>query len=191
MSNTNTEVLTTAYENLQKAITQANKVLPPLQEAIKKGNLDNYATNSSLEDITTTINNAISTAIVNNNKTIYPIHSTKITFNNVNPGTYITGTTWELTAKGKTLVGVDENDTDFNVAGKTGGSKTKTLGLEHMPQNLYVDAETTNGSNNKWVGETQLSNWCNRINWHRNDASQESISIVQPYITVYIWKRTA
>ena len=48
MSNTNTEVLTTAYENLQKAITQANKVLPPLQEAIKKGNLDNYATNSSL-----------------------------------------------------------------------------------------------------------------------------------------------
>ena len=50
MSNTNTEVLTTAYENLQKAITQANKVLPPLQEAIKKGNLDNYATNSSLEE---------------------------------------------------------------------------------------------------------------------------------------------
>ena len=60
-----------------------------------------------------------------------------------------------------------------------------------MPQNLYVDAETTNGSNNKWIGETQLSNWCNRINWHRNDAAQESVSIVQPYITVYIWKRTA
>ena len=50
MSNTNTEVLTTAYENLQGALTQANTVLPPLQEAIKKGNLDNYATNSSLED---------------------------------------------------------------------------------------------------------------------------------------------
>ena len=132
-----------------------------------------------------------STAIVNNNKATHPLHSTKITFNNVNPSTYITGTTWKLEAQGKTLVGVDENDTDFNTAGKTGGSKTQTLGLEHMPQNLYVDLETTNGSNNKWVGETQLSNWCNRINWHRNDAAQESVSIVQPYITVYIWKRTA
>lgn len=35
MSNTNTEVLTTAYENLQKAITQANTVLPKLEEAIE------------------------------------------------------------------------------------------------------------------------------------------------------------
>ena len=50
MSNTNTEVLTTAYENLQGALTQANTVLPPLQEAIKKGNLDNYATTSDLEE---------------------------------------------------------------------------------------------------------------------------------------------
>ena len=40
MSNTNTEVLTTAYEKLQGAITQSNTVLPKLQEAIEKGNLD-------------------------------------------------------------------------------------------------------------------------------------------------------
>ena len=50
MSNTNTEVLTTAYEKLQGAITQSNTVLPKLEEAIEKGNLDNYATTSSLED---------------------------------------------------------------------------------------------------------------------------------------------
>lgn len=59
MSNTNTEVLTTAYENLQKAITQANKVLPNLESAIESGNLQNYATTSQLEDIeniTTKIN---------------------------------------------------------------------------------------------------------------------------------------
>ena len=52
MSNTNTEVLTTAYEKLQEALTQANTVLPPLQEAVEKGNLDNYATVSQLEDNT-------------------------------------------------------------------------------------------------------------------------------------------
>ena len=50
MSNTNTEVLTTAYEKLQGALTQSNTVLPKLQEAIEKGNLDNYATTSDLEE---------------------------------------------------------------------------------------------------------------------------------------------
>lgn len=50
MSNTNTEVLTTAYEKLQGAITQANTVLPELEEAVEKGNLDNYATTSQLEE---------------------------------------------------------------------------------------------------------------------------------------------
>lgn len=38
MSNTNTEVLTTAYEKLQGAITQSNTVLPKLEEAVEKGN---------------------------------------------------------------------------------------------------------------------------------------------------------
>ena len=50
MSNTNTEVLTTAYEKLQGAITQSNTVLPKLEEAVEKGNLDNYATVSQLEE---------------------------------------------------------------------------------------------------------------------------------------------
>ena len=50
MSNTNTEVLTTAYEKLQGAITQANTVLPELEEAVEEGNLDNYATVSQLEE---------------------------------------------------------------------------------------------------------------------------------------------
>lgn len=50
MSNTNTEVLTTAYEKLQEALTQSNTVLPKLEEAIEKGNLDNYATTSDLDN---------------------------------------------------------------------------------------------------------------------------------------------
>ena len=50
MSNTNTEVLTTAYEKLQKALIQADTVLPGLEEAVKKGNLDNYALVSQLEE---------------------------------------------------------------------------------------------------------------------------------------------
>ena len=51
MSNTNTEVLTTAYEKLQGALTQSNTVLPKLEEALEKGDLQNYAKASDLEDI--------------------------------------------------------------------------------------------------------------------------------------------
>lgn len=51
MSNTNTEVLTTAYEKLQGAIPQSDTVLSNLQEAIENAGLSNYATTSDLEDI--------------------------------------------------------------------------------------------------------------------------------------------
>ena len=50
MSNTNTEVLTTAYEKLQGALTQSNTVLPKLEEAVKNADLSNYAKASDLEE---------------------------------------------------------------------------------------------------------------------------------------------
>ena len=191
-------------ETLQSNVAKATATEASLREAIKTGDLDNYVTKVAgkglstndftnayktiLDGLTTTINNAV----LEGKKSLYPVGS--LYFNvtrETNPSQLLGFGTWERIAEGKTLIGVDTEDTDFSIVGKTGGSKTKTLGLEHMPQNLYVDAETTNGTNNKWIGETQLSNWCNRINWYRNDAAQESVSIVQPYITVYIWERTA
>ena len=190
-------------ETIQNNVATATAKETSLREAIKTGDLGKYVTKVAgkglstndftnayktiLDGLTTTINNAV----LEGKKSLYPVGS--LYFNatkETNPSKLLGFGTWERIAEGKTLIGVDTEDTDFSIVGKTGGSKTKTLGLEHMPQNLYVDAETTNGSNNKWVGETQLSNWCNRINWHRNDVAQESVSIVQPYITVYIWKRT-
>lgn len=55
---------------------------------------------------------------------IYPVGAIMPTTSNVNPGTYLTGTTWESFGAGKTLVGVDTADNDFNTVSKTGGAKT-------------------------------------------------------------------
>lgn len=55
---------------------------------------------------------------------IYPVGAIMPTTSNVNPGTYLAGTTWESFGAGKTLVGVDTADTDFNSVAKTGGAKT-------------------------------------------------------------------
>lgn len=39
--------------------------------------------------------------------------------------------------KGRSLVGVDPDDTDFNVVGKTGGEKTHTLTYDEMPSHSH------------------------------------------------------
>lgn len=47
-------------------------------------------------------------------------------------------------AKGRTLVGKDSTDTDFNTLGKTGGEKTHTLTVDEMPSHkheLIVDKQ--------------------------------------------------
>lgn len=198
-----TDLAVSIIETLQNNVATATATEASLEEAIEAGNLSNYVTKETgkslssndftdayktiLDGLAATINNAV----LEGKKSLYPVGSLYLNATSeTNPNILLGFGTWEQIAQGKTLIGVDTEDTDFSTVGKTGGSKTKTLGLEHMPQNLYVDAETTNGTNNKWIGETQLSNWCNRINWYRNDAAQESVSIVQPYITVYIWKRT-
>lgn len=83
---------------------------------------------------------------------IYPVGAIMPTTSNVNPGTYLTGTTWESFGAGKTLVGVDTADTDFNSAAKTGGTKTEsathahttnahTLSLSEIPSHTHVIPE--------------------------------------------------
>ena len=52
----------------------------------------------------------------------YKVGDIFLTVNSDNPGDRFTGT-WTLIAKGRTLVGVDPNDSDFNTVEKTGGSK--------------------------------------------------------------------
>ena len=207
-------------ETIQSNVATATAKETSLREAIATGDLDNYVTKETgkglstndftnayktiLDSLTTTINNAISTAIVNNNKSTHPIHSTKITFNNVNPSTYITGTTWELVAQGKTLVGVDENDTDFNTAGKTGGSKTHnhTSGtlvadIGAVDNNLgFVGYNATDAIKNRYnrgITANTIDGLDSKTVNHATTVSGNTAnsSSLSPYITVYIWERTA
>lgn len=143
--------------------------------------------------ITTTkteLEQLISDTALATKKALHPVNSIYLSMDSTNPNTLFGFGTWQLIGQGRTLVGVDTSDNDFKTVNKTGGSKTQTLNIAQLPPNVYIDADTKNGTSNKWVKEEQGNNWCNRVNWHRNDAPQESISIVQPYITVYIWKRT-
>ena len=52
----------------------------------------------------------------------YPVGSLYISTSSTNPNEFIGGT-WERYGKGQTLVGLDENQTEFNTVEKTGGQK--------------------------------------------------------------------
>lgn len=107
---------------------------------------------------------------------IYPIGSIYMSINLTDPGD-IFGGTWERIAKGKTLVGVDENDTDFNQPSKTGGSKTNT----HNHNRAGDGGRLTNSTPS--AGEYVIGS--------KDQVSSSTISILQPYYTCYMWVRTS
>lgn len=71
---------------------------------------------------------------------VFPIGSTYVTQTNTNPSTILGFGTWER-LKGKVIVGLDENDADFNQINKTGGSK-------YIQEHYHKDAIAVNGHEN-------------------------------------------
>lgn len=61
----------------------------------------------------------------------FPVNAVMIFTVNQNPNSIWSETTWELFGQGKTLIGLDAGDTDYNTALKTGGAKTISLSHTH------------------------------------------------------------
>lgn len=57
---------------------------------------------------------------------IYPVGTIYTSVDNTDPGTLFGGT-WAAFGSGKTLIGVDSGDTDFDAVEETGGAKTKAI----------------------------------------------------------------
>lgn len=80
-------------------------------------------------------------------KDIFHIGAMYISFDKTNPGTWITGTTWELTGQGRTIVGAGTADSgNAYVAGAKGGSETNTLAVENMPPHAFKGTTDKSGS---------------------------------------------
>ena len=132
-----------------------------------------------------------------------PVGTVKITIENVNPSTYLGGT-WEQIAEGRTLIGAGTG-TDANSisqtfeAGATGGEYTHTLTLDEMPDHahkLFVQADVS-GSESGFTQSALSWNkehdgWANStfgVTGHQENTLAHNN--IQPYLVVYIWKRTA
>ncbi len=98
----------------------------------------------------------------------------------------------------KKLVGVDPSQAEFNAAEKIGGSKTVTLTVDQMPRHTH------NVPKPEWYGVTsELDTGFGllRTKNPNKDGSDGFVSAsagggkahsnLQPYITCYMWVRTA
>ena len=152
-------------------------------------------------------------------KALYPVGAIYMSTANVNPSTFITGTTWVAWGSGKVPVGVDTSDTSFNTVEKTGGEKTHTLTESEMPAHKHTGTESTSLGNTKpQLGapatvskETIIADFTRtteEVVIYESAATTpanntltvehgitvgggQPHSILQPYITCYMFKRTA
>lgn len=91
-------------------------------------------------------------------------------------------------SKGRTLVGKNSSDTDFNKLGKTGGEKTHTLTVSEMPSHNHLrDIENkivNNGSGGAWSPSLKgTGNKTNENNSTRNTGGGQEHNNLQPYMT--------
>jgi hypothetical protein len=119
---------------------------------------------------------------------VYPVGSVYISVLAANPSTLFGGT-WVAIGSGKTLVGIDSSDTDFDALEETGGSKTHTLTVDEMPAHTHsMSIEDTRGSGSP--GAEDGSSSFSTVNTSSTGGGQAH-TIVQPYLVVSMWKRTA
>ena len=140
----------------------------------------------------------------------HPVGSLFETTVSTNPGT-LYGGTWAAWGGGRVPVGVNTADNDFNTVEKTGGKKTErhefkvgykgyfgaTVGDDENMVQAYRYSTSSYGTY-AYEGSTQAGvNAGIQASANTRDVAQASstgdtseTSIVQPYITCYIWKRT-
>ena len=125
----------------------------------------------------------------------WPIGSIYLSVNEINPSVYFGGV-WEQIAQGRTLVGVDTSQEEFNSVKKIGGEKKHTLTIPEMPGHnhgigtkqyagdvMQAESERANaGGIREWATVNNSTGYTGNSQPHNN---------LQPYFTCFIWLRTA
>ena len=125
-------------------------------------------------------------------KKIFPVGSVFITVTNTNPQTFLGGT-WVAFGQGRTLVGVDTSQSEFNTVQKTGGAKTVTLTVNQIPSHnhTYDGAGTTVAGGNTFNRPLSAGTGTAGVYVSSSVGGGQGHNNLQPYITVYFWRRTA
>ena len=125
---------------------------------------------------------------------VYPVGSIYINATNANnPSSLLGFGTWVAFGAGRVPVGIDATQSEFDTAEEVGGAKTHTLTTSELPSHTHNqpagispapnanDVDVT-GGNGATLAANVVTDATGGGSAHNN---------LQPYIVVYMWKRTA
>jgi microcystin-dependent protein len=150
-------------------------------------------------------------------KLIYPVGSIYISATLATTGAVATafGGTWEVFGAGKVLVGFETGDATFGTALGEGGAENNTLDITQIPEHSHYIARSTSGTagslasdNHMTTSNTLTSRSAYSLAGTDNnptigltgmeiqdatgsEQTQTSVTNLQPYIVVYMYRRTA
>lgn len=137
----------------------------------------------------------------------WPVGSVFVSVLSTNPAQLLGFGAWTRIGKGRAVVGVDEADSDFDAAEKTGGAKTHTLSINEMPSHTHTQnahshvqnlpsaqtggqaSGTRDTSTNGSVADALST--ANATATNQNTGGGAAHNNLQPFISLYLWKRTA
>lgn len=139
--------------------------------------------------------------IINILAKIYPVGCIYTTTISTNPATVFGFGTWVAFGGGRVMVGAGTSDATYT-AGATGGESNHTLSSAEMPVHTHIQDAHLHSlgfqfTNTSTAGVTATQGVAGSINTNlttatnQNAGSGNSHNNLQPYIVVYIWKRTA
>lgn len=140
--------------------------------------------------------------------TAWPVGSIFISVVNTNPNILLGYGTWVAFATGRTLVGIDAGQTEFDTVEETGGAKTHTLTSGEMPahthQELVFNSVSGGTTNALYCAAVATSTMDNVLQGGTSQGNGTAINLptgstggggahnnLQPYIVVYMWKRVS
>ena len=149
---------------------------------------------------------------------VYPVGSIYMSTASTNPGTLFPGTTWEAYAQGRVLIGAgtgkdSRNESKTFTAGSTGGEYNHQLTVGEIPAHSHAAITNSAGAhthglassdgwggtksvaysndNREFTGTTDSNGNHTHSITVNNTGNNEAHLNMQPYITCYIWQRTA
>ena len=145
---------------------------------------------------------------------IYPVGSVYINVSDsTSPATLFGFGTWVATGVGRVLVGISASDTEFDTIGETGGEKTHTLTDVESGEKGHNHTQDAHGHTSDMVGTITTGTGSTAATCAMGGAgtptyysisnatatnqavgasnASSAHNNIQPYLTVYMWARTA
>jgi len=175
-----------SHTEMDSNFTNLNNDKPDVVGTPATDSLASFDASDDVQDSGYTV--ATLTTLVNT--AAYPVGSIYLNASvSTNPATLLGFGTWVAFGAGRVPIGLDSGDTDFDTVEETGGSKTHTLTEAEMPSHTHniPNNRVPQGSSGTGAARLYDGTYTKDTDPTGGDGAH---TIVQPYIVVYMWKRT-